>query len=233
MGIEVRYSGSLADVSCAPKLEQDLIAMCREMGWRYCVLRDAIAKGPVPVDVRGLTFGLHPRCDLLHFPITREGRFVDLRLYGPTYARIAVRSLSEEQRALGMTALRAFNDAQRLQIAAATADALECDRCVGEIVVKTDRAGSETHVAVCRVLEYVKRRYAPNLEVRDDTKYFVHKDRKRLDAAMAHIDAILRHVHHAVHRLSEAAKKSETDVSTVDDVVRKLARYIADSHALH
>lgn len=71
------------------------------------------------------------------------------------------------------------------------------------------------------MLDYVKRHYAPNLEVNDDSGYFRHRDRQRLEAAMAETNALLGKVVLGFSSLA-AESGSVTRARTIGDVVRRV-----------
>ncbi len=67
------------------------------------------------------------------------------------------------------------------------------------------------HIAVCEVLRHVKERYAPDLEIKDDSGYFDDGDRDKLLGQLAQID-----------RLTSLAKEAFTSASESKKPIRSL-----------
>jgi hypothetical protein len=146
------------------------------------------------------------------------GRFVDPLQYGRRCVRLRCNPrLADEDppRNFAEEALRRVSP---------TAYALRFDPLVGELTVDTLKHGPPAHMAVCEVLDFVKQHYAPNLEVHDDSGYFRHRDRERLEAAMAETNALLGEVVLAVGCLV-AESGSATRAPTLDAVIRRVEAY--------
>src|SRR5262249_22001366 len=88
---------------------------------------------------------------------------------------------------------------------------------------KTQFAGAKVHVAVCAVLRHVKQRYAPDLEIKDDSGYFVDGDYDKLEAQLAEVDYFLS----ITRRAAKAAAASGP--STLDAFIDRLNAELADA----
>jgi hypothetical protein len=213
MGVEIFYSGSLADRSRIPAFEKDLGDLSRERGWHHFYAQDALARSPFPVDLRGLSLIPYPGSGLVHFHVSPDGRFVDMLEYGRTCVSIAASESRGSGQASKPLASAAEEELRRLS---PTAYALRHDVVVGELSVRTLKYGPRAHIAVCEVLDYVKQRYAPDLEISDDTDYFVHRDPERLAATMAEASAMMSGVMRAIQGIAEE-QNLEIRVSSVDE----------------
>lgn len=244
MGISISYVGSLAAPASATILEQDIGAMCRAMGWRYCSVDEVIAQNGARItDLKGISFTPHSQCEWVHFHMDPKGRFVNHFYYALVkdagFYREVSASLRENQRAIepmlgdaGSEAETPRAQARGIQFQAVAPELpSDLEKGVGYNWVKTQHAGPEAHVAVCRVLDHVKRRYAPHLKIADESGYFVHRDVERLAAAIGQVDAILHRIEHALSRVSAEMRAPKAGMTTIEDLLRKLEAYFADSDA--
>jgi hypothetical protein len=88
---------------------------------------------------------------------------------------------------------------------------------------KTQFAPIETHIAIVKLLQYVKRRYVANLEVYDDGGYWgsgdVHELQRRIDSINRGLD-ILESALSANHSLLSAAKYPEELAEAIERIIR-------------
>jgi len=88
---------------------------------------------------------------------------------------------------------------------------------------KTQFAGPKVHVAVCAILRYVKERYAPELEVKDDSGYFSEGDYEKLEAQLAYVDRITSLASEAIQAAAASSKGPMTLDAFVDRINEELA----------
>jgi hypothetical protein len=81
------------------------------------------------------------------------------------------------------------------------------------------------HVAVCAILRYVKQRYAPELDVKDDSGYFVDEDYEKLEAQLAYFDRITSLTSQAI----EAATTASAGPMTLDAFVGRVNEELAEA----
>ena len=208
MGVSIFYSGQLRDPAEIPALVRDLTARAEAAGWPVKAMPQLIAEGVVADHgLEGVTLYPHPECEPLRFHFDAEGRFIDHHFYTLLHDRekavAFVEALQANERAKkarrardrGVT-IEAVAEAAPEEPAEAIADDEHpcrewcAEACVG-VSVKTQFAGAPTHVAACALLRHIKDRYAPDLEVRDDTGFFDHGDLNRLRGELAGVDALL------------------------------------------
>jgi hypothetical protein len=85
---------------------------------------------------------------------------------------------------------------------------------------KTQFAGARVHAAVCAVLRYVKQRYATDLEVTDDSDYFVDEDYEKLEAQLAYVDRLVS----ATRAAAKAHAGPITLEAFIDQIYQELAQ---------
>ena len=88
---------------------------------------------------------------------------------------------------------------------------------------KTQFAGAKVHIAVCAILRYVKQRYAPELEIDDDSGYFDDGDYEKLETQLAHVDYLNSLASQAV-KAAASSKSSMTLDTFVDRINEELAQ---------
>lgn len=163
MAICIAYRGTLCDPSRVAELVTDARAFAALVGWRCKTMIELVAAGVVSVaGLDGVTLYPPVACEPIHFHFDREGTFVN-HFYYALYA----------------------NPQKVAMLRAATGDAATLTRSNW---TKTQFAGAEVHAAVCVVLHHVKRRYAPDLEVDDDSGYFADQDYAKLESQLAQGD---------------------------------------------
>src|SRR4051812_34417012 len=155
MAICIAYRGTLCDPSRVAELVTDVKAFAALVGWRCMTMAELVAAGVVNITgLSGVTLYPPAACEPIHLHVDRDGSFVN-HFYYALYA-----------------------DPQKVaMVRAATSDAATLTRSSW---TKTQFAGAEVHAAVCVVLRHVKRRYAPDLEVHDDSGYFVDQNYAKL-----------------------------------------------------
>ncbi|XXY54541.1 hypothetical protein WME91_25755 [Sorangium sp. So ce269] len=90
---------------------------------------------------------------------------------------------------------------------------------------KTQFAGPKVHVAVCAILRYVQQRYAPELEIKDDSGYFVTGDYEKLEAELAHVERITSLASSAI----QAAATSSKGQMSLDAFVERINQELAEA----
>jgi hypothetical protein len=86
---------------------------------------------------------------------------------------------------------------------------------------KTQFAGASVHAAVCAILRYVKQRYATDLEVTDDSGYFLDEDYQKLEAQLAYVDRLVS--------ATRAAAKSNAGPMTLNAFVDRINEELAQA----
>jgi hypothetical protein len=242
MGICVAYMGKLHDPALVPELVSDLKAKAEAVGWPSKTMTELVADGSVTCSgLEGITLHPHRECEPLHFHFDREGRFVNhfyYTLLGDTEKASMVRqALAESMAFTRKLTGRSQNAAGRGRSKAGKAphvtigvpDMPEASGGFFEGGVrynwtKTQFAGAKVHAAVCALLRHVKQRYAPELEVTDDSGYFVDGDYQKLEAQLAHVDYLV-----SITSQAAQAAASGAGPMTLDAFVARINEELAET----
>lgn len=246
MGISVSYKGKLRDPSVVPDLVRDLTAKAGAAGWLCKTMAELVAEGLVTSSgLEGITLYPHRECEPLHFHFDGEGTFVNHTYYallGDTKKAGMFLEALAESAALTRELTRGSERKARVRgPAQGSGEGLRVSVGVPGLPevpgiaffregsrynwTKTQHAGPKVHVAVCAILRYVKQRYAPDLEVTDDSGYFVDGDHEKLDAQLAYVDRITSLASQAI----EAATAETAGPMTLDAFVDRINEELAEA----
>jgi hypothetical protein len=247
MGIAIAYRGRLDDPGVVAELVNDLAAKARSAGWLYKTMQELLAEGRVTcAGLEGITLYPHPECEPLHFHFDREGTFTNHTyhaLLSDTKKANMMREALAESAALTRSFTRAAREkAPREGQAEGSAGAQRVHISVPDLPedpgadffkegsrynwTKTQFAGPKVHVAVCAILRYVKQRYARDLEIKDDSGYFVDGDYAKLEAQIAYVDRIASLTSQAIG----AVAASSTGSMSLDAFVERINQELADAN---
>jgi len=246
MGICIAYTGKLREPALVPELMRDLQVKAEAIGWPCKTMSELVAEGLVSCSgLDGITLYPHRACEPLHFHFDREGTLINHDYYtllGDTEKARMMRQALAESAALtrrlvggsqgkdgrpgrvqgGGSGLRASLGVPGMPEAPGQAFFEQGTRYNW---TKTQLAGAKVHAAVCAILHLVKQRYAPELEVTDDTGYFADEDYEKLEAQLAHTDYLRSLTAQAV----EAAAASATGPMTLDAFVDRINEELAEA----
>jgi hypothetical protein len=226
MGIRIAYMGKLRDPKQIGKLEEDISGMCKEMGWTVSTTEELLAEEQTSFQsLRGLILQTSPQCDWLHLTIDPEGRFVNHSFWelAQDYAkrRHLMEMVRENQRQLyallgekPQTEFSLDNAAAQNGMWATIPDLsnINIDDGVGYNWINTHPGGVAGHIAVCRVLSYVKEHYAPALEIMDNSGYFNNHKLEELEIKMGEVDFMRERVLRAFKKTISEAPGGECDL---------------------
>lgn len=246
MGISVAYKGKLRDPLLVPEIVSDLTARAKAAGWPCKTMEELVAEDLVScLGLEGITLYPHRECEPLHFHFDREGTFTNHTYYallGDTKKADMIREALAESMALTRELTRgSASKARRGGRAEGSGEGLRVSVGVPGVPdapgipffregsrynwTKTQFAGPKVHVAVCAILRYVKQRYAPDLEVKDDSGYFVEQDYEKLEAQLAYVDRMSSLASQAI----EAASAGAGGAMTLDAFVDRINEELADA----
>jgi hypothetical protein len=247
MGISIAYSGKLRAPALVPEFVRDLKAWAEAVGWPCKTMTELVAEKLVTcAGLEGITLYPHPECEPLHFHFDREGTFVNhtyCTLLEDTESAAMMRQALAESAALTRRLnAAAQNKAGRdgreegggigLQVSIGIPGLTEApgkeflERGLLYNWTKTQFAGAKVHVAVCAILHLVKQRYAPELEVTDDSGYFVDEDYQKLETQLAYVGYLASVASQAV----VAAAAPGAGPMTLDAFVQRIKAELAEAN---
>jgi hypothetical protein len=202
MGITIFYRGSLEELSLIDPIQQEVIKFCQSMNWKYRLWNKDMSK---PFNAK-----------LVH---SDKGAEIE--------GHIPLRGISVESDPDNETLSLLFNPEGKL-----TSFFREILIHEGSITpdqdwlfVKTQFGTVDAHIAIVKLLQYLKQSYIPNLEVNDDGEYWETADKERLIARRGFIFGMMTQVEKA---LTSAKFGSETTreefIQKIEEVIRRLNR---------
>ncbi len=171
MGITIHYRGTLAHTDEINEFIEELTDIARTMKWEYWVMDEDWS---------------NPATAQLTFNENGAEIIGDLCLKGISFSPHP----KSENVAL-------FFDAEGKLRAPMTVILLLEGTLTEEqawLSVKTQYAPLEIHITIVKLLKYLKQRYIPDLEVRDEAEYWETEDRDRLNAKMDFLNEKLEQV---------------------------------------
>jgi hypothetical protein len=240
VGICIAYRGKLRDRALVPELVRDLTAKAKSVGWLYKTMDELVAEGHVTCSgLEGITLFPHRECDPLHYHFDGEGTFTNhtyhALLTDKKKAAMMLEALAESAAFMqkATTGPKAKASARRERKGAGLHASLPDLSSAGTLDffkegsrynwVKTQHAGSKVHIAVCAVMRHIKQRYAPDLEIKDDSGYFADGDEQKLEAQLAQVDRILSVASQAIATAAASAKGPMSLDTFVDRINEELA----------
>ncbi|WP_437761522.1 hypothetical protein WME77_25745 [Sorangium sp. So ce764] len=237
MGISIAYSGKLRDPIVVPELVADLAAKAAAAGWPSKTMKELVADRRVTCSgLEGITLYPHRECEPLHFHFDGEGTFIN-HTYHALLSDSKMADMMRE--ALAESAAITRNLTRAAQEKAGRGGGPHVSVSVPSLPeapgveffkegsrynwTKTQFAGPKVHVAVCAILRYVKQRYAPELDVKDDSGYFVDGDYEKLEGQLAYVERLTSLASQAIEAAAAASKGPMTLDAFVDRINEELA----------
>jgi hypothetical protein len=200
MGITIYYRGSIEDLSLIEPIQGALVEFCQSMNWKY-YLRNEDQREPFSAKI-------------VH---TAKGTEIK--------GHIPLRGISIESDPDNETLSILFNPDGRLssfmQEILIHEGSLTWDQAW--LFVKTQFGTVDAHIAIVKLLQYLKQSYIPALEVKDEGEYWETADKERLIARRGFIFGKMTQVEKALSAVNfDHEPTKEEVIRKVDEVIRKL-----------
>ncbi len=187
MGLAIHYQGSIRHYSLINELTEEVEDICNSLHWKYYVWgKERSADNPALVNTKSLSY--------THEDI--RGISVSLQECEPLFITFLPNG------ALCSPLKLMYNDPVRN------------DLMIEVIHTKTQFAGPDTHIALLKLLRYLKNKYFTELEVNDEGLYWETQDEKILLSQFAKYNYLLEMVTEALSDFK--AKPGETATSLAD-----------------
>jgi hypothetical protein len=171
MGLSIHYSGSIRRYSLVEELVEEVEDICKSLNWNYNVW--TAKETPGPNAERHKTHSLDYRVnDLKGISISPDGSEPLFLTFLPNSALCSPFKLL-------------YNDP------------VTNDLMIEVIHTKTQYAGPDTHMAILKLLRYLKGKYFTELEVNDEGLYWETQDKETLLSQFAKYN-------HALNMLTDA-----------------------------
>jgi hypothetical protein len=181
MSVTIRYNGVLKDMKAIEELQEEFLDIASTQEWpseivdgAYSSLKrdeslrnTAKARGLVttasrPLTLKGIKLVVHPQTDPLWFTFDSEGALTRLSYFAVDYY-----PGTKAEAAAARASSRRYEFVHQSQAS-----------------IQTTLGGPELHRTVVRVLDYLKKKYVPDLKVLDDSTYWQHRDLDLLKQVM-------------------------------------------------
>lgn len=239
MGICIAYMGKLRDPALVPALVSDLTAKAKAAGWMSKTMMELVAERLVKCSgLEGITLYPHRECEPLHFHFDPEGTFTN-HTYHTLLTDTKMADMMREALAESMALTRGAREKTARGRAKGGGSAPGISISIPDLPeapgveffkegsrynwTKTQFAGPKVHVAVCAILRYVKQRYAPELDIKDDSGYFVDGDYEKLEGELAYVDRITSLASQAIVTAAASSTGSMSLDAFVDRINEELA----------
>jgi hypothetical protein len=162
MSVTLRYRGTLNDLSRLTELQNEFQDIAAAQAWPCDLLERGVSeqdRGRVlapPLALRGVKLTVHPQTDPLWFTFDEQGVLTRLGSFS-----------------LGLPSAPGVAGSQRFGFLHQS-----------QASIQTSIGGSELHLTVVGLLDYLKRVYVQDLTVSDDTGYWDSRDKGALCALM-------------------------------------------------
>lgn len=215
---------------------RDVRAFADHMGWRTWTFEELVALGHAKdTGLRGVTVSVHPECESVHFHVDDSGRFINhgyhAYLHDPEQRQMFIEMMQENAQFMrtGMVGERP----EPIASFASLDDFLAKGSTYNWS--KTQFAGPAAHIQVCALLRFVRDRFAPELEIKDDTGYFEHGRLEVLTGQMAQIEQMIHLFQRAADRISSEGGASDMaglGASDMAGLIEKLERYVNEERKM-
>jgi len=206
MGVTLHYRGKLKSPALIEPLISEVGALANEAKWR-CLFVEAEPReifNGIVVTLRGIEIQVHPQCEFLNLVFDENGRLIfvlGLELLA-SHGFIV-----EKEDALGTYVTMEMPSPEKL--AKLTWDDLTKILNVNTAFTKTQFAGAETHILLCKLLRYLEKKYFAELEVIDEGDYYYKGDASTLTEKMAFLNHIIENAGEVLSALPPHASLDE------------------------
>ncbi|MCO6478652.1 MAG: hypothetical protein J5I94_18610 [Phaeodactylibacter sp.] len=201
MGLSLHYRGSLTDKRAVHQLVEEVEDIAKAMNWKYTILDEDWSKAP--------TAGLD-NTDTGGIQIT---------------GTLALKGISFQVHPKCEWVYLFFNAScvisSPVQVAMSASEGYPAH--AQWHAVKTQFAGPDAHVAIVRLLRYLKGKYLHDLEVTDEGKYWETGDYEYLKAQIEKLGMAIEMVGMALENLDQGSSEEDI-VERIEQVLRELRR---------
>lgn len=186
MGLSFHYKGAIRNFSLIGELTEEVQDICKSLNWNYHVWKKKRPTNTKKAASDSLNYTPHDLKGISVSPNECEPLFLTFLPDGNLCSPLKL----------------IFNDP------------VTNDLMIEVIHVKTQFAGPDTHIALLKLLRYLKEKYFTELEVDDEGLYWETEDEKTLLSQFAKYNFVLKMVREALSDFN--AKPGETADSLAD-----------------
>lgn len=180
MGLSFHYRGRLNAAPELPKLIDEVEDICRILNWKHLVFNVQYPDGkfisPVNDEDYGIVF-TPPSCEPVCLAFDSEGK-----LYTPWLKELIKKQASGELKVISVKLN--LNDSNPEPVISENNESFDPEDILYSISVKTQNAGSETHIKVMELLRYLSEKYLAEFKILDESHYWETRDPENLNNQM-------------------------------------------------
>ncbi len=180
MGLSFHYRGRLNTASELPKFIDEVEDICRILNWKHAVFNtlypDDKFISPVNDEDYGIVF-TPPSCEPVCLAFDSEGK-----LYTPWLKEIIKKQASGEVKVI--TVQLNLNETDPVPVVSENSENFDPEDILYSISVKTQNAGSETHIKVIELIRYLSQKYLADFKILDESHYWETRDPENLNNQM-------------------------------------------------
>lgn len=157
MGITIHYKGKIKDLTLIPRLQEEFIDIAKTLKWKYHLWNEDLTK-PMDISIQETRKGTevegHVPLQGIALQVEKKVETLDFLFNADGHLTSLINQIfdPETQRKKKPTWIH----------------------------VKTQFGSVHAHIAIVKLLKYLKKRYVPDLEVRDEGEYWEKEDKNRL-----------------------------------------------------
>lgn len=202
MGITIHYKGNIKSMSLIDQLQKEMVDICESMNWKYHLLNEDLNK---PFSA-----------ELIH---TERGAEIEGHI--PLKGIIITTDPNNESLDLLFT--------PKGQLSSFMLEILLHEGTLDEEMrwcfVKTQFGPIDAHIAIVKLLDYMKKKYVPDLEVKDDGEYWETLDRERLMGKRGFISGKMAQFEKALSAVKFDHEPSREEVlEKIDEVIKRMMK---------
>jgi len=200
MGITIHYKGTIRDLALIEKLQEEMVDICQAMNWDYQLWNEDLSQ---PFDAK----------------LTHKNGGASIEGHIPLKGISIITDPNNESLEL------LFNAEGRLS--SFMLEILKHDGTLSKdhnwIFVKTQYGTIDAHIAIVKLLSYLKQNYIPDLEVKDEGEYWETGDKENLKGKRAFLFGKIAQFEKALSSIEiEGEPSTEEVVKKIEGAVAKL-----------
>jgi len=202
MGITIHYRGSIKHLSLIDQFQKEMVDFCKSMNWKYHLWNEDQSK---PFDA-----------ELVH---TNEGATIEGHI--PLRGISIITDPNNESLDLLFT--------PEGNLSSFMLEILRHDGTLSKdhdwIFVKTQYGSIDSHIAIVKLLQYLKQKYIVDLEAKDEGEYWETGDKERLMSKRGFLFGKMAQFEKALSSVEfDHEPTTEEVVEKIEEVIRKLQR---------
>ena len=170
MGITLNYTAELKSPKLLPELLKEVKALAKEAGWKVKRIKPEAFKVPdmPPLHVEGVLLNIHPECEPVNLVFDSKGKMASYQWLELCRSFEADARIFEMAKQTEVMLIGPGGQMQKKNLWSM----VEMDVGVRYAGTKTQFAGPAVHIAICKLLRYLAKKYFKSIDVSDESDYW-------------------------------------------------------------